>query len=48
VTIVLLVVSKVELACFADTALCLEGFAAIALKSISSPLTLYKDKTHKE
>jgi len=48
VTIVHLVVSKVELACFADTALCLEGFAAITRMSISSPLTLYTDKTYKE
>jgi len=48
VTIVLLIVLKVELAHFAATALYREGFAIITLKSISSPLTLYADKTHKE
>jgi len=49
-TIVLLIVSKVELAFNYSSApgLCREGFAVIPLKSISSPLTLYTDKTHKE
>jgi len=48
VTIVLLIVLKVELACnFSAPALCREGYAAITLKSISSPFTLYTNKTHK-
>jgi len=33
---------------FAAPALCREGFAVMALKSTSSPLALYADKTHKE
>jgi len=45
---VLLIVSKVELAYFVAPALCHEYFAVITLKSISSPLTFYTDKTHKE
>jgi len=47
VTIVLLIVSKVELAYFSAPALCLEGYAVITLKSSSSSLTLYTDETNK-
>jgi len=45
--IIVLIVSKVELAYFAVPELCREGFAVITLKSISSPLILYTDKTNK-
>jgi len=47
VTNVLLIVSKVKLDYFTAPALCLEGFAVIDQKSISRPLILYTDKTHK-
>jgi len=47
VTIVLLIVSKVELAHFAAPVLHREGFAVITL-FYSSPFILYTDKTHKE
>jgi len=47
VTIVLLIVSKVKLDYFTAPTHCLEDFAVIYQKSISRPLILYTDKTHK-
>jgi len=48
VTIVILIVSKVELAHFDAPALRSECFAVIKLRFMSSPFTLYTDNTHKE
>src|SRR6218665_1827944 len=47
IAILLLIGPKVELSYFAAPLLGLEGFALITHKSISSPLTLYMDTTHK-